>query len=90
VSSGCTTAWLAVFLALGTLVFGLHHPPPFPGTAHPAVNPFIYTVDLLVPLVDLGLRPPGAARWLAYFLVAIGWIFVTTIAAGILRVLRRQ
>ncbi|HEY6787621.1 MAG TPA: hypothetical protein VI365_09950 [Trebonia sp.] len=88
------TAWLAVFLALGTLVFGLHHPPPFQGTAHPAFNPFIYTVDLLVPLVDLGMRnsydPQGPQRWLAYFLTAIGWIFVTTIAAGILRVLRRQ
>ncbi|HTU76763.1 MAG TPA: hypothetical protein VMG38_24900 [Trebonia sp.] len=88
------TAWLAVFLALGTLVFGLHHPPPLPGTAHPAFNPFIYTVDLLVPLVDLGLRnsydPQGPQRWLAYFLVAVGWIFVTTIAAGILRVLQRK
>jgi hypothetical protein len=88
------TAWLAVFLALGALVFGLHHPPPLAGTAHPAFNPFIYTVDLLVPLVDLGMRssynPQGPQRWLAYFLVAVGWIFVTTIAAGILRVLRRQ
>jgi hypothetical protein len=83
-----------VFLALGTLVFGLHHPPPFPGTAHPAFNPFIYTVDLLVPLVDLGMRssynPQGPPRWLAYFLVAVGWIFVTTIASGVLRMLRRQ
>jgi hypothetical protein len=40
------TAWLAAFVALGTLAFGLHHPPPFQGTAHPAFNPFIYTVDL--------------------------------------------
>jgi hypothetical protein len=88
------TAWLGVFLAVGTLVFGLHHPPPFPGTTPPAFNPFIYSVDLLVPLVDLGLRnsynPQGPQRWLAYFLIAVGWIFVTTIAAGILRVLRRE
>lgn len=88
------TGWLAAFLGLGTLVFGLHHPPPFPAAAHPAFNPFIYTVDLLVPLVNLGLRssydPQGAQRWLAYLLIAAGWIFVTTIAAGILRVLRRQ
>jgi hypothetical protein len=86
--------WLAVFLVLGTLVFGLHHPPPLAGDPHPAFNPFIYTVDLLVPLVNLGLRdsydPQGPQRWFAYFLVAAGWIFVTTIAAGIARVLRRQ
>jgi hypothetical protein len=88
------TAWLAVFLALGALVFGLHHPPPFQATPHPAFNPFIYTVDLLVPLVSLGMRnsydPQGLQRWLAYFLIAAGWVFVTTIAAGVLRVLRRQ
>ncbi len=88
------TGWLAVFLLLGALVFGLHHPPPLPGTPHPAFNSFIYTVDLLVPLISLGLRssydPQGAERWLAYLLIAAGWIFVTTIAAGILRVLRRQ
>jgi hypothetical protein len=86
--------WLAGFLGLGTLAFGLHHPPPLAGTAHPAFNPFIYTVDLLVPLVNLGLRdsydPQGPQRWLAYLLIAVGWIFVTTIAAGIARVLRRQ
>ncbi len=87
-------AWLLVFLAVGTLVFGLHHPPPFGATPHPAFNPFIYTVDLLVPLVNLGMRgaydPQGPQRWLAYFLIAAGWILATTIAAGAARVLRRQ
>jgi len=88
------TAWLSLFLAAGTLAFGLHHPPPLQGPPHPAFNPFIYTVDLLVPLIDLGLRnsydPQGPQRWLAYLLIAAGWIFATTIATGALRVLRRQ
>jgi hypothetical protein len=48
----------------------------------------------MVPLVNFGLRgaydPQGLQRWLAYLLIAVGWIFVTTIAAGIARVLRRQ
>ena len=48
----------------------------------------------MVPLVDLGQRgaydPQGPQRWLAYLLIAVGWIFVTTIAAGIARVLRPQ
>jgi hypothetical protein len=87
-------AWLAVFLGLGTLVFGLHHPPALSGVPHPAFNPLIYTLDLLVPLMNFGLRnaydPQGVQRWLAYLLIAVGWIFVTTIAAGIARVLRRQ
>jgi hypothetical protein len=87
-------AWLAAFLALGTLVFGLHHPPPLAGAPHPAFSPLIFSVDLLVPLVNLGMRsaydPQGPQRWLAYLLIAVGWIFATTIAAGIARVLRRQ
>jgi hypothetical protein len=86
-------AWLVAFLGIGTLVFGLHHPPPFPGAGTPAFNPFIYAVDLVVPLVNLGMRsaydPQGPQRWLAYFLIAMGWIFATTIAAGVARVLRR-
>jgi hypothetical protein len=87
-------AWLLAFLAAGTLVFGLHHPPPLAGVPHPAFNPFIYALDLLVPVVDLGqgsaYDPQGPQRWLAYLLIAAGWIFVTTVAAGIARVLRRQ
>jgi hypothetical protein len=86
--------WLLAFLAAGTLAFGLHHPPPLAGVPHPAFNPFIYALDLMIPLVDLGQRgaydPQGPQRWLAYLLVAVGWIFVTTIASGIARVLRRQ
>ncbi|MBO0806368.1 MAG: membrane-associated oxidoreductase [Nocardiopsaceae bacterium] len=87
-------AWLAAFFGLGTLVFGLHHPPPLAGAPHPAFNSLIYTLDLLVPLVNFGLRdtydPQGPQRWLAYLLIAVGWIFATTIAAGIARVLRRN
>ena len=66
----------------------------WPGLPHPAFNPLIYTLDLVLPLVDLGQRsaydPQGAQRWLAYLLIAVGWIFATTIASGIARVLRRQ
>jgi hypothetical protein len=86
--------WLLAFLAAGTLAFGLHHPPPLAGVPHPAFNPLIYTLDLVLPLVDLGQRsaydPQGAQRWLAYLLIAVGWIFATTIASGIARVLRRR
>lgn len=87
-------AWLMAFLVLGTLVFGLHRPPALVGAPHPAFNPLIYTLDLLVPVVNFGLRnvyaPQGPQRWLAYALISVGWIFATTIAAGLARVLRRQ
>src|SRR5579872_871108 len=54
--AGRRAAALGVFLALATLVFGLHHPPALAGVPHPAFNPFVYSVDLLVPLVNFGLR----------------------------------
>jgi hypothetical protein len=86
--------WLCLFAAVGTIAFGLHRPPPVPGAAAPAFNAFVYTVDLMLPLVNLGLKyaydPQGAQRWLAYVLTGSGWLFVTTIAAGITRVLRRD
>ena len=61
----------------------------------PAFSAFVYTVDLMVPLIDFGQRkaylpPNGWQQALTYLLVALGWILATTIAAGLTRVLRRQ
>jgi hypothetical protein len=85
--------WLAVLLAAGSIAFDIHRPPPLqPGSA-PHFNPVVYTLDLLLPLVDLGQKhafdPAGALQWLSYLLVASGWVLVTTVAAAAARVLRR-
>jgi hypothetical protein len=57
-------------------------------------NAVIYTLDLLLPVVDLGQKhafdPAGAEQWLSYLLVAAGWVLVTTVAAGAARVLSRR
>lgn len=87
-------AWLALLLVIGSVTFDVHQPPPIqPGVA-PPFNPVIYTLDLLLPLVDLGQRhafnPHGAGQWLSYVLIAAGWILVTTVAAAAARVLRRD
>jgi len=54
----------------------------------------VYTIDLLLPIVDFGqeraYQPTGAAQWLAYGLTAAGWILATTVAAGLTHVLKRQ
>ncbi|MBO2447061.1 hypothetical protein J4573_08165 [Actinomadura barringtoniae] len=53
-----------------------------------------YTLDLLIPLVDLGqehaYNPTGGFQWLSYALVASGWILVSVIAAAVARVLSRR
>ncbi len=61
---------------------------------HLVWNPFLFTLDLLVPIVDFGNKNrwalPGASQWFSAALIAAGWILATTVAAGVTRMLRRQ
>ena len=54
----------------------------------------IYTLDLLLPVVDLGQKhaynPVGIEQWLSYLLIAVGWILASTIAAGVARIIARR
>jgi hypothetical protein len=85
-------AWLAILLTLGSIVFAIAPPPPL-GIA-PHFNSVSYTLDLLLPVVDLGQKhafnPAGAEQWFSYLLAAARWVLVTTVAAGAARVLRRR
>jgi len=85
--------WLALLLAVGTITFTLAPPPALQPENVPHFNAFIYTLDLLLPVVNLGQKyafnPAGAEQWLSYLLIAAGWALVTTLAAGAARVLRR-
>ncbi len=87
-------AWLALLLIAGSITFGVEPPPPFGSGSAPHFNAVIYTLDLLLPVVDLGQKhaydPAGAEQWLSYLLVAAGWVLVTTVAAGAARVLSRR
>ncbi|MFI7231323.1 hypothetical protein ACIBO5_49685 [Nonomuraea angiospora] len=86
-------AWLLALLAVGTIVFGLAAPPPLKAGEAPPFHPLVYTLDLLLPIVDFGqekaFNPLGGTQWLAYGLIAAGWVLATTIAAGLTRSLRR-
>jgi hypothetical protein len=87
-------AWLLALLVLGTAVFAAHPPPAFPGTHPPPFNPLIYTLNLILPVVDFGqahaFNPQGPEQWISYGLIAAGWTLATTAATGIIRVLRRD
>jgi hypothetical protein len=60
---------------------------------HPTWSPALFTLDLLLPVIDLGqvgqwqLR--GGWQWLAAAMILLGWILATTVAAGATRLLRR-
>ncbi|MFJ8535456.1 hypothetical protein [Streptomyces sp. NPDC093591] len=79
------TAGSALFTAWPPAAVGDGKAPPF--------QPAIYTLDLLLPLVDLGQErsyaPTGMMQWAAVALIGTGWLLVTTVAAGASRVLRR-
>ncbi|MEU0835791.1 membrane-associated oxidoreductase [Streptomyces sp. NPDC005969] len=87
-------AWLFSLLLAGSLVYALHHPSPLKADEAPPFSPFVYTLDLLLPIVDFGqeraYNPQGWYQWLSYFLIATGWLLATTIAAGITRSVSRQ
>ena len=85
--------WLAVLLAAGSVVFSAAPPAVLQAGNAPHFNGIVYTLDLLLPVVNLGQKyafnPGGAEQWLSYFLIVAGWTLATTVAAGAARVLQR-
>ncbi|MGW2631490.1 hypothetical protein ACWC2K_19435 [Streptomyces chattanoogensis] len=87
--------WLAALVLLGTTVFNAHSPRPTQPGQVPPFNAFVYTLDLLIPIGGLGQRTSwywmgGAPAWLAYTLIAAGWLLTTAVLAGITRTLNRN
>jgi hypothetical protein len=86
--------WLVTLLLLGAVAFAVHEPPRAEAGKGPAFNAVMYTLDLLLPLIDFGqekgFQPAGGGQWVAYGLIMAGWVLATTIAAGITRALSRQ
>ncbi|MGW0843311.1 oxidoreductase [Streptomyces sp. NPDC002787] len=87
--------WLLTLTLLGTLVFDAHTPTPVkPGEGAP-FQPLVYTLDLLIPIGGLGQRTAWywtdpTPQWLAYALIAFGWILTTAVIAGVTRTLQKN
>ena len=60
----------------------------------PPFNAFAYSLDLLIPIDAFGLRnayaSTGPAQWIAYVIIAAGWILAIAVIAGITRTIRRD
>ncbi|MFH0515864.1 membrane-associated oxidoreductase [Streptomyces sp. M41] len=86
--------WLLSLLAVGSVAFALHAPPPLKADEAPQFNPVFYTLDLLLPVISFGqepaFAPAGGQQTLAYVLVLTGWILATTVIAGVSRTVNRQ
>ncbi|MGW2477468.1 oxidoreductase [Streptomyces sp. NPDC001665] len=87
--------WLLALTLLGTLSFATRPPiPAKPGEGAP-FQPLVYTLDLLIPIGGLGQRtawywPDGGLQWLAYLLIALGWVLTTAVIAGVTRTLQKN
>ncbi|MFJ8182009.1 oxidoreductase [Streptomyces sp. NPDC096105] len=90
---GRAAVWMAVLWAAGSVVFARADHPPLKAGEHPAWNPALFALDLLLPVIDLGqvgfwqLR--GGWQWLSAAFILLGWVLATTVAAGATRTLRR-
>ncbi|MQY04865.1 hypothetical protein [Actinomadura macrotermitis] len=86
-------AWFGVLVAIGTTVFSIDRPKPIkPPEELPKFHALVYTLDLLIPIDTFGQQqafdPATWSRWVAYALVATGWVLATALIAGTARVLR--
>ena len=85
--------WFLGLLAAGSATYAACPPPALDPAQAPHFNPVFYTLDLLLPVIDLGQKhaynPSGAEQWVSYVLIAAGWVLATTIAAGAARTLNR-
>lgn len=86
--------WLAVCWLLGSLWFVYHRLPQLDSGQDPSWQPVIYAADLLIPVVNLGQdglwRTSGVSAWIAGLLTAVGWLLLSTGAAGVTRILTRR
>ncbi|MEV5609349.1 oxidoreductase [Streptomyces sp. NPDC052225] len=91
---GRAAVWMAVLWAVSAVAFShADHPRVKPGEG-PHWDAALFTLDLLLPVIDLGQSASwqlrGGWQWLAAVLVLLGWILATTVAAGATRLLRRS
>lgn len=84
--------WAVLLLAAGTAVFHHHPPAQIALDEERTFAPFVYTLDLLVPVSVFEERgawePVGWTRWLAWGMVGAGWVLATALITGATRVLR--
>ena len=87
-------ALFAGLVVVGTVVFWVWRPEAHAEAAGARLNPFLYTLDLLVPIADFGHRDlwnPDYAQMVFGTLLAVsGWILASTAIAGLTRALNRN
>jgi hypothetical protein len=88
--------WLAALITVGTVIFGRAYPAQMIATGGhpPAFHAVGYTIDVLVPIVNLGEKsgwqPEGTALYWSWILTLAGWTLTTAVVAGLTGILKRD
>jgi hypothetical protein len=81
-----------VLLLCGTITFALYPPQPFGEVFDARLNPFLYTLDLLIPIADFGQRslwnPNTIQHAVGSAIVVLGWTLASIAVIGMARVFR--
>ena len=87
---------LAVLAAMGWVVFRATFPGHFTSAKDPAppFHAFVYTVDVLIPVISLRQRdawtPDGYALVWSVILTISGWVLTTAVVAALTGLIRRD
>ena len=80
-------------LLIGTVTFALYRPEPLPEVAGARLNPFLYTLDLLIPIADFGQRqlwnPNPVQHLIGSAIVVFGWALASIAVIGMTRALKK-
>ncbi|MEV6828158.1 hypothetical protein [Amycolatopsis sp. NPDC051102] len=88
--------WLAGLVAVGTAVFAGAYPGQMKAASAtvPEFQPAAYTLDVMLPVVDLGQKknwfPQDTAQVWSWVLTGAGWVLTTAVVAGLTNALKRD
>jgi hypothetical protein len=88
--------WLVALWVVGWIVFSVAHPGDMTptGAGGPQFYAVAYSLDTLLPIVDLGQQshwtPDGAALIVSWVLIGLGWVLTTAVVAALTGLIKRE
>ena len=91
--------WLLALTGVGWVMFGLTYPNHFlpsgnPANPRPTFHSAMYTLDLLLPVVNLRQQefwiPQGWLSWCVVAFILMGWALTSAVVAALTGILRRD
>jgi hypothetical protein len=87
--------WMVVLVIFGSLYFSAYHPTPANPSNHPHFQPVLYSINLILPIINIGQSyiwypTSGGGQLVATAIIVSGWVLAIAVVAGITRILTRN